>query len=178
MSGYGYDENDDLDFGQPAEPQGGKGLRAQLEAVLAANKELKAQNEQIQKQMRAATVSNTLRDLGIGNVDKVAKLVPADAADDSDKVKAWVEEFKDVLGFGNPVTEAPAVEQEAVADAPAVPNLSAETLAAYQRLGIVDATSGTSAPEADSVAASRLISMHQAASGNPDAFFASLRGAQ
>jgi hypothetical protein len=170
-------DNDD-DFNEPQQPTG-SGLRKQLEDALAKLNEQAKTNAELQKQLRARNVADVLSGLGVKDTAKFSKLVPQDAADDPEKVKAWVDEFRDVLNLA-PAGQAatPTQEDEAPADEPAVPSIDPAQMEALQRLQNADASAGTTAPDLDGQTLSRLTAMHQAANGSPDSFFAALRGQQ
>lgn len=73
--------------------EGGKGLRAQLEAVLQKNKELETRLAEASGKARAAEVKSVLEAKGVN--PKVAKFI----GNDVDDIEAWLTENADVFGF-------------------------------------------------------------------------------
>lgn len=71
----------------------GKGLRAQLEAALAANKELSEELNKVKGTARKLTVAETLRQKGIR--PGVAKFIGNDVED----IEAWLQENAEDLGI-------------------------------------------------------------------------------
>lgn len=78
----------------------GKGLRAQLEAALAANKELSKELKKVTGTAKSLTVAETLRKKGIR--PGIAKFVPEDV----DNIEAWLQENAEDLGIDLSGTDA------------------------------------------------------------------------
>lgn len=91
-------------------------MRAQLEAALKQNSELRKQLDTANKQLRAVTVADVLRAKGLK--PKVAKLIPADVEPNEEAITKWLDEYGDVFGVEN--LKEPAKEAEG-AQAPKPP---------------------------------------------------------
>lgn len=163
-----YEQNDD-------DQDGPSGLRKQLQELGKKLAERDNVIAELQKEQRQRTVSDTLKGFNLANPEKVAKLIPSEVAGDADKVKAWVAEFKDVLGFAQAVEASAPVESEAAVDEPASPSLPADQVTALQRFQNA-ATAGSTAPDLEAQQAAQLASMAQAAGGDFDQFVSLLRG--
>jgi hypothetical protein len=119
-----YDSNDEYEGETPA-PNNGKGLRAQLESVLAEKKALEDQVLQANNALRERSISDTLASLGVNA--KVAKFIPSDVTD-KESIEQWITENADIFGVqtgGNEVV-APkvTVDPSAVASANRLSSLS------------------------------------------------------
>lgn len=73
--------------------EGGKGLRAQLEAALAANKAMSEQLSEFKTKSHQLEVKSVLEARGVN--PKIAKFIGDDVTD----VDAWLTENQDVFGF-------------------------------------------------------------------------------
>lgn len=118
----GYDSEQEVsETPQPS----GKGLRAQLESVLAEKQDLEAKYQEAQKVLRDRSIQDTLADMGVNA--KVAKFIPADVTD-KESISQWVAENADVFNIqvGGNETVAPkaTVDPSAVASAARLNNLS------------------------------------------------------
>lgn len=116
-----YDSNEE---GETSVPQG-KGLRAQLETVLAEKKVLEENLQKAQGVLRELSINETLA--GIGVSAKVAKFIPSDVTD-KESIEKWVAENADVFNIqvgGNPTeTQKPTIDPSVVASANRLNNLS------------------------------------------------------
>ena len=113
MSDQWDDQNDD---NQQDQQQGGKGLRAQLEAALAANR---AQAEELSK-LRAAARTQAVSDvLKAKNYPaKVAKLIPKDVEPTEEAVTAWLDEYGDLFGVAKQQATVDTATEAAPEDEP------------------------------------------------------------
>lgn len=101
------------------ETEGGKGLRAQLEAALAAVKAAEERAKAAESKARAADVKAVLDAKGVN--PKIAKFIGADV----DDIEAWLTENADVFGFTvGQGTGEPNVDPDAVGETKRFQNLS------------------------------------------------------
>jgi hypothetical protein len=116
-----YDSNEE---GETSAPQG-KGLRAQLETVLAEKKVLEENLLKAQGVLRELSINETLASIGVSA--KVAKFIPSDVTD-KESIEKWVAENADVFNIqvgGNPTeTQKPTIDPSVVASANRLNNLS------------------------------------------------------
>lgn len=166
---YWDDEDDDQEQDNSA-----KSMRKQLEAMSAKLSERDAVIAELQKSNRQRTIADGLKDLGIPNVEKVARLIPSDVGDSPDKLKNWVEEYKDVFAPASVAQAAQAQPDEAATNV--VEGLTAEQIQAYQRMQTADSSAGTTTPDMDSQQLSALVAARDAAGGSFDRYIAILRG--
>jgi len=117
-----YDSNDE--YGETSEPKG-KGLRAQLESVLAEKRTLEDNLLKAQSELRERSISETLASLGVNA--KVAKFIPSDV-NDKDSIAKWITDNADVFGIqtgGNQVVAPqPTVDPSIVAGTARLNSLS------------------------------------------------------
>lgn len=106
------DENDEMN-------EGGKGLRAQLEAALQSKKDLETQLNEFKAKVRQSEVKSVLEAKGVN--PKVAKFI----GDDVDDIDAWLTENADVFGFTvGQGTQEPNVPADVVQQTQRFQNLS------------------------------------------------------
>lgn len=100
-------DDDDNDINQQQGNKGGQGggLRAQLEAALKANKELRGELDKTKAQLRTEAVARVVQAKGLK--PKVSKLIPADVEPTEEAITKWLEEWGDVFG-GESLKETPA----------------------------------------------------------------------
>jgi hypothetical protein len=170
MSGYASWDDDD----ETPENETPKGLRKQIEELARKLGEANATITGLQTVNRSRTLADGLKDLGIANFEKVAKLVPTDVADKPDSLKSWIEEFKDVFAIQTSAPEAPANKPEAGAQTN--PDLPPEQVQAFQRMQTADSSAGTTIPDLESQHLAQLQAAATAADGSFDKYIAILRG--
>ena len=145
MSGYTpWDEDDDT-----PENETPKGLRKQIEELARKLGEANATITGLQKVNRSRTVADGLKDLGVANFEKVARLVPTDVADKPESLKGWIEEFKDVFAIQTSAPEAPVADKEPEAGVQKT-DLPPEQVQAFQRMQTADSSAGTTVPDLES----------------------------
>jgi len=96
-----------------------KSLRKQLRDAHKERTELQTAVSELKGKDRVRSVSEILKSKGVS--EKVAKLLPSDIDPSEDAIGAWLEEFKDVIGFK-------------VVDEGAKPDADDETVSAYRDL--------------------------------------------
>jgi hypothetical protein len=94
--------DEDNDFEQNDDKP--RGLRAQLEAVLAEKKQLEDELNGVRATARQQAIKEVLNAKGVN--DKVAKFIPADAVTE-DAIVAWLEENADAFGVSAAATGTP-----------------------------------------------------------------------
>jgi hypothetical protein len=100
MSEWDYEEDDaDNRPQQQRQESKGGGMRAQLEAALRENKELKQKLTTVEADLRREAVARVISAKGLK--PKVAKLIPADVDPTDDAIGKWLEEWGDVFGVDN-----------------------------------------------------------------------------
>lgn len=111
--------------------EGGKGLRAQLEAALEEIKTLKQTAADAKAEARESKVTTVLKDKGVN--PKVAKFIGPEVED----IEAWLTENADVFGFtvGGGTSE-PNVSADEVTETRRVQNLAQATLPASKAADI------------------------------------------
>jgi len=126
----GYEYEDDEVQESP-----GKGLRAQLEAALEANKQLQKQLNEVSTEARQGKVTSWLTSKGINA--KVAKFIP-DTVTSAEDFDGWVAENADVFGFS--VGEEGTVETASNTNSVpgGLPNTSVDNINAANRVGNIN----------------------------------------
>lgn len=109
------DEDDD---NTPSEPAG-KGLRAQLEKVLAEKAEVEKNFADLKAQARTFKVDAVLKARGVN--PKVSKFI----GDDVEDIDAWLDDNSDVFGF---------TLSDKAPDEPAAPNIPSESVQETRRV--------------------------------------------
>lgn len=118
------------DTNETAKPK--NGLREQLEAALAAKKELEAENAKLKTTVRERAVSEVLTAKGVN--PKVAKFIPSDV-EGEEAIIEWLKTEGDVFGV--------VVNEQG--EAPAKPAVAAGDVAGTQRLQNLGASAATPA---------------------------------
>lgn len=118
-----YDSDNEYD--ETPEPNKGKGLRVQLESVLAEKKDLENKLQEANAILRERSIEDTLASLGVSS--KVAKFIPSNVSD-KDSIAQWVTENADVfniqLGGNQVVAPQPTVDPSIVAGTARLNSLS------------------------------------------------------
>ncbi len=174
MSQYWDDEDDAQQEPTP------RGLRKQIEELTRKLNERDNAIAELQKVNRQRTIADGLSSLGVAHVDKIAKLVPSDVADSPDKLKGWVEEFKDIFAIqttsASGATDQGQNDSDSGAGANANPNLDADQIAAFNRMQTADASAGVTTPDMEQSQLAQLAAARDASGGDFDRYIAILRG--
>lgn len=112
------------EYGDGSEPKG-RGLRAQLESVLAEKKALEDNLQKANSELRERSIADTLSSLGVSA--KVAKFIPSDVTD-KESIQQWVTDNADVfniqIGGNQAVAPQATVDPSIVAGANRLNQLS------------------------------------------------------
>lgn len=124
-------------------------LRKALEKANKKNSDLEALVKQLEARARKADINEVLQDLKLPA--KVSKLIPSDVEPTKEAVKAWAEEFADVIGFS---AEAPAGTPTETETAPqnAAPSVSPEYIAAMTQAAQTASVANPVAPDPSGLA--------------------------
>jgi hypothetical protein len=158
------------------EPPLVKNLRKEIKKRDDALRERDTEFSKLQDEVRRNSVSNILRDLGVK--PKVANLIPKDISADADAIKAWVTDYEDVFGSAkvdSKPAEPEADKPQAQADPQGVPSIDPEQAAAWTRMQTSENSAGT-VPTGEDAQLAWLANAARKAEGDPDKYFAFLRG--
>lgn len=171
---YDWDDDDTDNNSNREEP---RGLRKQVEELARKLSERDAIIADLQRTQRARSIADALKESGVRDPERVAKLVPADVADKPEALKTWMEEFKD---FFVPASGDQAPQNDGVAPTQQAPDLPREQVEALQRLQTADQSAGTTSPDLESVQLASLQAAYDAAAapggGGFDRYIEILRG--
>ena len=131
-----YDEYDDEDT---TTDDGPSNLRKALKKAEKEKKELAAQLDDIQNQLRSQSVKSVLESKGVNA--KIAKFIPSDVST-PEQVDAWLTENADIFGFSKSAESAEADDE------------TKANVASYQRINA--STQNASTPTRDADLASKL----------------------
>lgn len=169
-----YDDDDDDfdgdDFGQQQQRESNpvKHLRTENKSLKKELDELRAANATLAAQSRTSALRDALTDLKVN--PKVAALYPSDKEATPEAVKAWVEDFGDVLGIQTQ-EESPPGQRGPQGQ----PSLDQSAFEAWQRMQSQESTVGQVPADIEQQQIAALQAMN-AAAGSFDELVEFLRG--